>query len=163
MKTTKSIITILAITVISILSSLINNGCGNENVIGYNNSENRNFGMLLDSITVEVTKQYEGYNFNLKNRTTCTIVNDFHVQFDTTVVITEWSLAWQSDANTTNLKKGKIGEKTVGRQPPVQPNQSRDLLWVKIQYTGKKKIKTYKWQATKDGVVVQSGSGTLPD
>jgi len=163
MKTTKNIIAITIFAIISILSSLINNGCGNENLIGNNNSENRNFNMLVDSITVDVTKQYGGYNFKLNNRTICTIVNDFHVQFDTNVKITEWSLAWQFDPNTTDLNKGKIGEKTVGNQPPVQPNQSRDLLWVKVQFCGKKVVKTYKWQATKDGAVVQSGSGTLPD
>jgi hypothetical protein len=164
MKTTKKLITAVIFAVLSILSSFFNAGCGNDNLIGTGFSNHETAGDMVDSITVNVTKLSGGYKFDLTNRTIRTIVNDFHVQFDTTVKIIGWSLAWSFDPNTTNLNKGKIGEKVTGpNQQPVQPGQTRYLLWVELQFNGKKVIKDYNWQATKDGVVVQSGRGTLPD
>ncbi|HEY3252000.1 MAG TPA: hypothetical protein VGK25_12885, partial [Ignavibacteria bacterium] len=130
MKAAKNLVTVTIFAVLSILSSFFNAGCGNENVIGTNVSNNQTAGDVADSITINVTKVYGGYQFDLTNRTRGTIINDFHVQFaDTTVKITEWSLMWQFDPNTTDLNHGKIGEKAAPGQPPVQPGQTRTVLW----------------------------------
>ena len=113
-------------------------------------------------ITVRIVPESGGYTFKVSNNTNDTI-NDFHVQFDTTVSIREWSLAWQMDPATTNLEKGKIGEKArPNDQQLLQGQQNVPLLWVAIRYNGRKVIKTFDWQATKNGVTMKSGKGTLP-
>jgi hypothetical protein len=140
------------------LSSFLANGCGNENLIGTNSTKTESYD-LVDSITVNVTKMYGGYMFKVNNLTRSTIINDFHVQFDKKIRITEWSLAWQFDPATTDLNNGKIGEKAGTNQQPVHPNESRDVLWIKVQPDGQL---NFNWQATRDGVIVQSGKGTLP-
>jgi len=163
MKTTKKAITIVIFSMLSILSTFINSGCGLDNVTGTNLTGKHTAGDAADSITINVTKVSGGYMFDLTNRTRGTIVNDFHVQFDTTVKIIGWSLAWQFDPNTTDLNRGKIGEKAGPGQQPINPGQTHMVLWVQVQFNGKKVNKNFNWQATKDGVVVQSGTSTLPD
>jgi len=158
MKAAKNLIAVSILTVLSVLSSFFTNGCGNENLIGTGSSNFQTFD-LTDSITVTVTKMYGGYMFNVNNITNGTIINDFHVQFDKTVRITEWSLLWQFDPATTDLNKGKIGEKAGLNQQPIPPGQNRDALWIKVQPDGQL---NYNWQATKDGIVVQKGTGKLP-
>ncbi len=116
----------------------------------------------LGDITVRVVPESGGYTFKVSN-TTADTINDFHVQFDTTVSIREWSLAWQMDPATTNLEKGKIGEKARPNDQQLLPGQqNQPLLWVAIRYNGRKVIKTFDWQATKNGVTMKSGKGTLP-
>lgn len=163
MKTTTKTIAIAIITVLSVLSTFINTGCGIDNITGSNKVQPMISDSPADSIQIAVTKVSGGYEFNLINNSQTTIVNDFHVQFDTTVSIIDWSLLWQFDPNTTNLSKGKIGEKAGPGQQPILPHQQHQVLWVKVQFNGKKIIKDFDWQATRDGVTVQSGSSTLPD
>ncbi|MGH2574993.1 MAG: hypothetical protein ACRDFC_04755 [Ignavibacteria bacterium] len=157
--------TLLAVFTISTLSIF---GCSENNSIlspSKNDAEylTDNFGEN-GRITVEVRREYQGFSFKVTNRTQDTIVNDFHVQFDSTAVITDWSLAWQFDPATTDLNKGKIGQRCNNNQQCLAPGQSRDLLWVRVKFDGKKKKDTYNWQATRNGEVVQRGSGTLiPD
>jgi len=159
MKTTKNLIVITIFAVISILSSLINSGCGSENIIGSNSNIYETGIDATDSITVEVTRLYGGFEFKLNNNTHGTIINDFHVQFDKKVKITEWSLLWQFDNATTDLNNGKIGEKAGLNQQPIPPGQHRVALWIKVQGEGPF---NFNWQATKDGIVVQKGTSKLP-
>src|SRR5262245_28417433 len=68
-------------------------------------SSNQNFvsgGLdLTGGITVTVRKHESGrgYVFDLQNNSTDTIVNDFHVRFDSTVKIIGWNVGsnWQID------------------------------------------------------------------
>lgn len=163
MKTTKRTITIAVFSILSILSTFMNAGCGTESITGTNITGGNHSDFVPDSITVSVAKVSGGYEFTVNNNTSSTIVNDFHVQFDTTVSIIEWGLLWQFDPPTTNLPKGKIGEKASPGQQPISPHQQKAALWVKVRYNGKKVIKDFNWQATRNGIIVQSGSGTLPD
>jgi hypothetical protein len=113
-------------------------------------------------ITVQIQPESGGFTFVVSNTTTDTI-NDFYVQFDSTVSITEWGLAWQMDPATTNLEKGKIGEKARPNDQQLLPGQqNRPLLWVKVRFNGRSVNKNFDWQATKNGVTVKSGRGTLP-
>jgi len=163
MKTTKKTITIVIFSMLSILSLFINSGCGTDSITGTNFTNRVTAGDAPDSITITVTKNSGGFEFNLQNRTLTTAVNDFHVQFDTTVSIIGWGLLWQFDNQTTNLAKGRIGEKMGPGQQPILPGHQNFVLWVKVQQNGKKINKDFNWQATKDGVTVQSGTSTLPD
>jgi hypothetical protein len=114
------------------------------------------------NITVQIQQESGGYTFVVSNTTSDTI-NDFHVQFDSTVSITGWALAWQMDPATTNLAKGKIGEKARPNDQVLLPGQqNRPLLWIQVRYNGRTVNKDYNWQATKNGVTMKSGSGTLP-
>ena len=163
MKTTNKAIAIVIFSILSILSTFINSGCGTDSITGTGFTGHVTASDAPDSITITVTKLSGGFEFNLQNRTNATIVNDFHVQFDTTVSIIDWGLYWQFDNNSTNLSKGKIGEKAAPGQQPISPGQQHFVLWVKIQQNGRKINKAFNWQATRDGIVVQSGTSTLPD
>src|ERR1041384_5275432 len=64
-------------------------------------------------ITINVTKNEQGfYEFRVRNNTVDTIINDFHVQFDTSMTISGWVYTWQQDPQTTDLNHGRIGIKT---------------------------------------------------
>jgi hypothetical protein len=160
LKTTK--IYFMALTLAILAATLF--GCSEESSIfsPISGSIQHGDNPPAGNITVKVEKEYGGYTFKVSNTGRDTI-NDFHVQFDTTVSIIGWSLAWQMDPNTTNLAKGKIGEKCRPHDQPLLQGQNRPLLWVELRFNGRKVIKTYNWQATKNGEVVESGSGTLPD
>lgn len=116
----------------------------------------------VGDVTVNVVKESGGYTFQVSNTTQDTI-NDFHVQFDSSVTIYNWSLAWAFDPATTDLNHGRIGEKARPQDQPLLPGmQNRPLLWVKISFNGTNKVQTFNWQATKNGVTMKSGSGRLP-
>ena len=163
MKTTKRTITIAVLSILSILSTFINSGCGTDTITGTNTIERRNSNSSSDSITITVAKVSGGFEFNLQNNTLTTIVNDFHVQFDSSVTITDWGLYWQMDPNSTNLEVGRIGEKAGPGQQPVNPGQQHAVLWVKVRHNGAKILRKFDWQATRDGVTVQSGKSILPE
>lgn len=158
MKATRNFIAVTIFAIFSILSTFFTNGCGKDSVIGTDFSEYPQRDMV-DSVTVSVTKLYGGYMFKVNNLTRGTIINDFHVQFDKKIRITEWSLAWQFDTATTDLNNGKIGEKAGPNQQPVHPSEARDVLWIKVNPDGQL---NFNWQATKDGVTIQSGKSKLP-
>jgi hypothetical protein len=160
LKTTKIYFFVLALVILA--ATLF--GCSDESGIfsPVGSGENK-FGdnPPAGNVTVEITKEYGGYWFKVTNNSSDTI-NDFHVQFDTTVSITGYGLAWQLDPATTDLNRGKIGEKCGPHDQPLCPGQNRNLLWVRLKFNGVNKVQTFNWQATKNGVVKESGSGRLP-
>ena len=163
MKTTKKVIAITILVVLSILSPFFGAGCGNDTVTGINSSNREISGDAADSIFVEVYKDNDGYRFKVINLSSTCNVNDFHVQFDSTVTITAFGTIWQLDQQTTDLNHGKIGEKAAPGQNPIAPGQSNNnALWVKLSYRGDTKKSSFDWQATRDGITVQEGRGRLP-
>ncbi len=164
MKTLKNTkIYFIVFAVILMASALF--GCSEQSgILNPTGSSSHEFGdnPPLGEIKVKIVPEEGGYTFQVSNNTLDTI-NDFHVQFDTTVSVREWSLAWQMDPATTNLEKGKIGEKARPNDQQLLPGQqNQPLLWVAIRYNGKRIIKTFNWQATKNGVTMKQGSGRLP-
>ena len=87
------------------------------------------------TVTVRKHQSGRGYVFDLHNNTSDTIVNDFHVIFDSTVKITGWNIArnWQIDPNSTDTGKGKFGIKAGTNGIPIPPGQvAENLLWVEL-------------------------------
>ncbi len=122
------------------------------------------------SITIEPYWEGNVLVFRLRNNSTDTLVNDFHVQFDSTVKIIGWvtMLGWQIDQATTDTAKGKIGVKKGPQGQPILPMGGVGIpLGVQIKFTGLTKKNPrqwwdYTWQATRDGIVVRSGQGAFP-
>ena len=142
----------------------------NSNVFGPSQngtfSTNTETGDLTSNISVEVVKgNVDGYYFKVTNNTVDTIINDFHVQFiDTTTAIIGFSTfpsGWIMDNNTTNTSKGKIGVKTGQYGQPILPGQVGRPLWINVKIT-RRPTMDFNWQATRDGVVIATGSGSLP-
>jgi hypothetical protein len=108
--------------------------------------------------------------FRLRNNSADTIVNDFHVQFDSTVKIIGWVTmpGWQIDPATTDTAKGKIGVKKGPQGQPIPPMGGVGIpIGVQVKFTGVTKKNPrqwwdYTWQATRDGIVVKSGMDAFP-
>lgn len=108
--------------------------------------------------------------FRLRNNSQDTIVNDFHVQFDSTVKISGWITmpGWQIDQTTTDTAKGKIGVKKGPLGQNIPPMGGVGIpIGVQIKFTGSTKKNPrqwwdYTWQATRDGIVVKSGMDVFP-
>lgn len=123
-------------------------------------------GNLSRNISIQVVKgNHSGYYFKITNNTRDTIINDFHVQMvDTTVLITgfsTWPSNWVMDENTTCKTKGKVGIKTGQNGQAIQPGQTGRPLWIDVRL-GRSQNRAFNWQATRDGIVVASGSDSLP-
>ncbi len=122
------------------------------------------------SITIEPYWEGNVLMFRLRNNSQDTIVNDFHVQFDSTVKITGWITmpGWQVDPTTTDTAKGKFGVKKGTQGQPIPPNGGVGIpVGVQIKFTGVTKKNPrqwwdYTWQATRDGIVVRAGQGAFP-
>jgi hypothetical protein len=122
------------------------------------------------SITIEPYWEGNVLVFRLRNNSRDTIVNDFHVQFDSTVKIIGWITmpGWQIDPATTDTAKGKIGVKKGPQGQPIPPMGGVGIpIGVQIKFTGLTKKNPrqwwdYTWQATRDGIVVRSGQGAFP-
>lgn len=140
-------------------SSVFGPNYGNDIPERETGNQNRN-------ITIQVVKgNHSGYYFKITNNTTDTIINDFHVQMvDTTVLITgfsTWPYNWVIDPSTTNKSKGKVGIKTGQNGQAIQPGQTERPLWIDVKL-GRSQNRAFNWQATRDGIVVASGSDSLP-
>ncbi len=142
----------------------------NSNIFGPSQNEsisiNTETGNLTSNISVEVVKgNVDGYYFKVTNNMTDTIINDFHVQFiDTTTAIIGFSTfpsGWIMDNNTTDRSKGKIGVKAGQFGQPIQPGQIGRPLWIDVKITRRPSM-DFNWQATRDGIVLAAGSGSLP-
>jgi hypothetical protein len=167
----------LVLTVVLTLASLLT-ACSEESSIfsptgsGYS-SGNGSEDMPAGGITVTVRKHQSGrgYVFDLQNNSVDTIVNDFHVIFDSTVKITGWNVGrnWQIDPTSTDTGKGKFGIKSGPNGQPIPPGQvAENLLWVEVKFTSPSKKNPrqwwdFKWQATRDGVVVKEGLAAYPN
>ncbi len=122
------------------------------------------------SITIEPYWEGQFLMFRVRNNSRDTIINDFHVQFDSTVKITGYGMVagWQIDPNSTDTAHGKIGIKSTPQGQPIPPMGGVGIpLGVQIKFTGitKKNPKQwwdYTWQATRDGIVVKSGMDAFP-
>jgi hypothetical protein len=164
MKTLKNTKMYLFVLAVSFFGALLMGCSEHSSIMGPTSTGSKQVGDVppAGDITVNVVEEYGGYIFQISNMTNDTI-NDFHVQFDTSVTIYNWSLTWMFDPVTTDLNHGKIGEKARPNDQPVLPGQqNRPLLWVKLSFRGENKVQTFNWQATKNGVTIKSGSGKLP-
>jgi hypothetical protein len=145
--------------------------CSEDSLVSPSFEQELTYGDLPPaSITVEPYWVGNVLMFRLRNNSRDTIVNDFHVQFDSTVKIIGWVTmpGWQIDPNTTDTAKGKIGVKKGPQGQPIPPMGGVGLpLGVQIKFTGLTKKSTrhwwdFTWQATRDGIVVRSGMDVFP-
>jgi hypothetical protein len=126
------------------------------------------YGFSGNRIQVETYWEGNVLCFKLTNNTRDTIVNDFHVQFDTSVKIIGWITrpGWIIDQATTDTAKGKFGVKAGPQGQPILPNGGIGIpLGVKLKFTSpvkKNRMYNFNWQATRDGIVVKSGSVRIP-
>jgi len=171
MKNSKST---LKLTVLAVFAAIlfIFSACSEDSNVLTSAGENGN--QSLDNppggITITCRKYERGFMFDLQNLSADTLVNDFHVIFDSTVKIIGWGVGrnWQIDANTTDTAKGKFGIKSGNTGQPILPGQTAEnLLYVELKFTGITKKKSsqwwdFKWEATRDGIVVKSGYGAFP-
>ena len=145
--------------------------CSDQNPLAPSTEE---FGTISDlppaSIFIEPYWEGNVLVFRLRNNSRDTIVNDFHVQFDSTVKIIGWvtMVGWQIDPTTTDTAKGKIGVKKGPQGQPITPMGGVGIpIGVQIKFTGVTKKNPrqwwdYTWQATRDGIVVKSGQDAFP-
>ncbi len=170
MKTFNSTIkSLLATSVFAIV--FLFTACSEDNYIMNGSSNTAHFQTDNPESTVTVTPRWIGnvLSFDIQNRLPGIIINDFHVQFDSTVKIIGWSTlpGWQIDPTTTDTAKGKIGTRNHNGQP-ILPGQNRNgVIAVQLKFTGvsKKRMNPwwdFTWQATRDGVVVFERQGTFP-
>lgn len=151
-----------------VLFSMLYIGCSdNENLFGPSNES----ADMPPAPRITVEPRWEGglLVFKVINNTTDTIINDFHVQFDTNVRITGWitMVGWQIDAPTTDTAHGKIGVKKMPQGQPILPGQAGQPVAVQLRHRVKIKKPAdqwwdFTWQATRDGIVVASGRGEYP-
>jgi hypothetical protein len=145
--------------------------CSDENPLVPSFEQEINYSDLPPA-TITIEPYWEGnvLVFRLRNNSRDTIVNDFHVQFDSTVKIIGWVTmpGWQIDPATTDTAKGKIGVKKGPQGQPIPPMGGvGQPIGVQIKFTGLTKKSTrhwwdYTWQATRDGIVVRSGQDVFP-
>lgn len=144
-------------------------GCSEDNIL--NTSQNSEYRQTdAPDSNVIVTPRWEGnvLVFQIQNNLPA-FINDFHVQFDSTVKIIGWviPIGWTMDPNSTDTAKGKIGDKVQGGQP-IQPGQTMNgVIAVQLKFTGASKKKPsqwwdFTWQATRNGVVVYQGRDAFP-
>jgi hypothetical protein len=96
---------------------------------------------------------------------TDTIVNDFHVQFDSSLTITSHTprSGWVTDTSTTETGKGRIGVRCNEPGCEFRPGEhGYPLSNVRLASTKLSVPMTFSWQATRNGVVVAQGTGNLP-
>ena len=170
MKTLNTTIKILLATSVFAIVFLFT-ACSEDNYLTNGSSNTTNFQTDNPESTVTVTPRWESnvLLFDIQNHLPGITINDFHVQFDSTVKIIGWVClpGWQIDPTTTDTAKGKIGTRCVNGQP-VLPGQSRNgIIGVQLKFTGvsKKKLNPwwdFTWQATHDGVVVFERHGEFP-
>lgn len=153
---------IFVVTVFIIASAIF--GCSENSLTSFENNPASN-PPVSDSVYITVDKNNGGYLFKVTNHMVSHIVNDFHVQFDTSVAIIGQGIfmqGWVFDNNTTDLEHGKIGVKAGQNGQPINSSQTCDVIWVRLKFRGDQKIGTFNWQATENGVTVSSGTGRLP-
>lgn len=174
MKTTKLTLRITVLTVFAAIMFIFSACSEDSNILSpagdnqYQPSDNPPAGGI--SVTVRKHESGRGYIFDLNNGSVDTIVNDFHVIFDSTVKIIGWNVGrnWQIDPNSTDTAKGKFGIKSGPNGQPILPGQlAQNLLWVELKFTGTTKKNPrqwwdFKWEATRDGVVVKTGYAAFP-
>jgi hypothetical protein len=122
------------------------------------------------SVVVEPFWEGKVLCFRVTNNMTDTIINDFHVQFDSTLHIKGWITwpGWVIDQTTTDTAKGKFGVKCGPQGQPIHPlggvaiPLGVDLGYIKINKRKPGQWWDFTWQATRDGVVVKSGYGNFP-
>ena len=160
----KKVIFTLILSLAAIFSA-----CGDDNPLNSFSDETGISSMPPASIRIEPFWVGNVLQFKLINNSRDTIVNDFHVQFDPSVVITGWNtmVGWEIDPNSTDTAHGKIGVKKSPQGQPIPPMGGVGIpVGVQIKFTGTKKIRTtgfdYTWQATRDGIVVRSGQDVFP-
>jgi len=151
--------------------AILFSACSDQNPLAPSMEE---FGTSSDlppsSITIEPYWEGNVLVFRLRNNSIDTIVNDFHVQFDSTVKIIGWITmpGWQIDPATTDTAKGKIGVKKGPQGQPIPPMGGVGIpIGVQVKFAGVTKKNPrqwwdYTWQATRDGIVVRSGMDAFP-
>lgn len=173
MRTTKFNLKAAALALFALISVFFSACSDNNPVFGPSNFEGIQADNMPNGISETVRKHQSGrgYVFDLQNNSTDTIVNDFHVIFDSTVKITGWNIGrnWNIDPNSTDTAKGKFGIKSGNNGQPIPPGQiAENLLWVELKFTGTTKKNPrqwwdFKWQATRDGTVVKEGLEAFPN
>ncbi|MCX7877095.1 MAG: hypothetical protein N2510_00475 [Ignavibacteria bacterium] len=168
MKTQKSNLKKTLSYVFLVLSVIISS-CSDNSITGPGNEMQPSLSSNGNGITIEPYWHNSFLIFRLRNNTRDTIVNDFHVQFDSTVRITGYSImqGWQIDPQTTDMNKGKFGVKSPNGHN-IPPNGGvGEPFGVQLMFTGVTKKNPrqwwdFNWQATRDGIVVKSDKGAFP-
>lgn len=160
-----------ALTVLFLIIASIFTACSDEsNFMSSFTNETVNADLPPSSITIEPYWEGTFLMFRVRNNSQDTVVNDFHVQFDSSVKITGWITmpGWQIDPATTDTAKGKIGVKKGPQGQNIPPMGGVGIpIGVQIKFTGVTKKNPrqwwdYTWQATRDGIVVKSGMDVFP-
>jgi len=167
MKATKLTINFTLFAVFMIFS-LIFIGCSeNDNLLnpaGSNESYMDNSGGVI--VEAQYTPGNPGYySFWIRNNMTDTIVNDFHVQLDSSFTILRYTprTGWITDSQTTDTSKGKVGVRCYQQGREFRPGEhGYPLSNVQLASTHLRNSMNFNWQATRNGVVVAQGTGTLP-
>lgn len=170
MKTINTTIkTLLAISVFAIV--FLFTACSEDNYIMNGTSNTAHFQTDNPESTVTVTPKWIGgvLSFDIHNGLPGIVINDFHVQFDSTVKITGWvtPMGWQIDPTSTDTAHGKIGDKLQNGQPILPGQNMNGVIAVQLRFTGvsKKRMNPwwdFTWQATRDGIVVFERHGQFP-
>ena len=138
-------------------------GCSdNSNMLGVsgNSSQSQKLDNPPSGVSVVVTRDtmYNTFRIRVTNNMTDTIINDFHVQFKNGITITTnfmCPIGWNVDPNGTDYAQGKVSYKTFGN--PVTQGNTVDF-YVQLKFKADCTIYYYDWQATRDGIVVKSGT-----
>ena len=146
--------------------------CSENNPLNSNGNEFQGSIDVLPPSTITIEPYWHNgfLYFIVKNNTVDTIINDFHVQFDSTVKITGWSVCagWQIDPQTTDTAKGKFGVKCGPQGQAIPPGGQAVLIGLQIKYPSPRKNNPnqwwdFDWQATQNGVIVKAGKAAFPN
>ena len=150
--------------------SLIFIGCDENNSIlspfnsDGSNSDNRDDNSVI--VEAVYTPGNPGsYSFYVRNNMIDTIINDFHVQFDSSFTILRHTprTGWITDSQTTDTCKGKVGVRCNQQGREIRPGEyGYPLSNVQLASSHLRNSMNFNWQATRNGVVVAQGTGTLP-
>jgi hypothetical protein len=170
MKNSKINLKALIFTVLISIAGIFTACSEESSIISSNYNEPTAVNLPTNSITIEPYWEGQFLMFRIRNNSQDTVVNDFHVQFDTTVKITGYIIVggWQIDPQTTDLNKGKFGVKKGPNGQNIPPNGGVGIpCGVQLLFTGVTKKNPrqwwdFDWQATRDGIVVKAGKGAFP-
>lgn len=170
MKTTKINLKALILAIFAAFMVFFS-ACSEDNIIGTSSNSENPSNMPLDTgISIQVGKQV-GTNFYLVtvvNNSRDTI-NDFHAQMvDGTMrfispntMNSGWHKSYGGQNHTDSSKVDLVTNRGLGYQP-IKPGQQKQVLGFYVGWgrgNTSKKL-NFNWQATKDGVVIRSGTYT---
>ena len=157
----------LAIITLAVLSGCSENG----SILAPVN--NRNSRVITATDDPQGVSIYVGYSpgnpgrywFDVFNHMRDTIINDFHIQLDSAITITNYTprSGWVTDSSSTNTGKGRLGVRCGSQGNCIAPGEHGvPLSNVQLASATVSASRLFNWQATRDGQIVAQGRDTLP-